>query len=275
LEEWLLKETAALVDAWAPKTKDELRVYLVQGLQDPRISIQKLLVRHFLTNALWPDRFRRPMLAELKHAVRCNLELAAGRRLHEMDLNAFAAVWRSALEPLPRRGASMLEVACGSANDYRFWAAYGLAPHLDYTGIDLNSRNIENARELFPEVRFDVGNVFELVDGGVTFDYVYVSDLFEHLSFRAIEVAVEQVSSVARRAVIVNFFEVLDGLVDHVYRRVPARRYYWHTLSLPKMTRLFERRARRVRALRMVDYLSLEAGFSPYHAGRATLLALM
>jgi len=275
VEKWLREETAALVDAWAPKGKDELRVYLVQGLQDPRISIQKILVRHFLTNALWPDRFRRPMLAELKHAVRCNLELSAGRRPRELDLNAFAAVWRSALEPLPRRKASMLEVACGSANDYRFWAAYGLAPHLEYTGIDLNARNIENAREMFPDVRFEVGNVFELVAGGGTFDYVYVSDLFEHLSFQAIEVAVEQVSSVARRAVIVNFFEVFDGLGHHVYRRVPSRRYYWHTLSLPKMAHLFERRARHVRTLPMVDYLSREAGFSPYHARRAMLLALM
>ena len=53
---------------------------------------------------------------------------------------------------------SVLEAACGSANDYRFIEAFGLARLLDYTGFDLCEKNIFNAKQLFPMAQFNVDN---------------------------------------------------------------------------------------------------------------------
>jgi hypothetical protein len=61
---------------------------------------------------------------------------------------------------------SVLEPACGSANHYRFLVRCGIARFLDYAGFDLCAKNLENARALFPEVRFGVGNVFAITEPG-------------------------------------------------------------------------------------------------------------
>ncbi len=87
-------------------------------------------------------------------------ELAGGQaRPHEPSLNTFRDLWNQALaqeafmrhtSPVGPPSLSVLEPACGSANDYRFLDAYGLARLVDYTGFDLCAKNIENARALFP-----------------------------------------------------------------------------------------------------------------------------
>src|SRR5215217_8268476 len=97
MDDWLVDESASLVNAWGYKTKEELRVYLVRGFQDPRISIQKILMRHFFAQVLWPGQLKDLILAELKHAIRLNLRLAAGFPLSEVELSRFGKVWNSAL----------------------------------------------------------------------------------------------------------------------------------------------------------------------------------
>lgn len=274
MEARLERETDALLAAWRSKSKADLRDGLVSGLQDPRLSLQRVLMRHFFTNELWPGRFEDLMVAELAHVCRLNLEYATGRSPSEPALNRFGRIWRAALDPIPAGRLSVLEIACGSANDYRCLDSYGLARHLDYTGLDLNRQNIANACEMFPDARFEQGNVFELGADGERFDYVFVADLFEHLSFHAIGVAVERVCAVATKSVVINFFRMCDA-VEHQYRAVPERQYYWHTLSMTEMTRLFARHAMHVDVVRMADHVGPDFDFAAHYEHRATFFVAM
>ena len=123
----------------------------------------------------------------------------------------------------------MLEPACGSANDYRFLHAYGLARLVRYTGFDLCAKNIENARALFPDVSFAVGNVFEIAAPDKAFDLCFVHDLFEHLSLEGMQAAVKEVCRVTRQGLCVGFFN-MDEIRDHQVR--PVDDYHWNRLSM-------------------------------------------
>src|ERR1019366_10798263 len=127
-------------------------------------------------------------------------------KFHQPSLETFRKLWAKALKAEksdrdarrgPRNSAhtsfpqpstinyqplSVFEPACGSANDYRFLHAYGLARLVSYMGFDLCAKNIENARALFPGISFAVGNVFEIAAPDKAFDLCFVHDLFEHLS---------------------------------------------------------------------------------------------
>jgi SAM-dependent methyltransferase len=131
---------------------------------------------------------------------------------------------------------SVLEPACGSANDYRFLHAYGLARLVDYTGFDLCARNIENACALFPGVSFKVGNVFEIAAPDKAFDFCFVHDLFEHLSPKGLQAAVKEVCRVTRQGLCIGFFN-MDEIRDHQVR--PVEEYHWNLLSLARMRELF------------------------------------
>jgi len=135
-----------------------------------------------------------------------------------------------------RRPISVLEPACGSANDYRFLEAYGIAPLVDYYGFDLCPRNIENARALFPGVRFDTGNVFAIAAPDKSFDLCFVHDLFEHLSLAGMETAVKEICRVTRQGICAGFFN-MDEVPAHQVR--PLRDYHWNTLSMARLKELF------------------------------------
>jgi SAM-dependent methyltransferase len=77
----------------------------------------------------------------------------------------------------PQPGMKVLDVACGPGS---------LFPHLsetDYTGIDLNARSIEHARELYgTRGRFVAGDVTQGLPGEAgSFDLIVVSALLHHL----------------------------------------------------------------------------------------------
>ncbi len=136
-------------------------------------------------------------------------------------LNTFADLWARLLgnikppptscentnvSPAMTVSPGLLEVACGSANDFRFLQSYGIARLVDYTGFDLCAKNIENARTLFPHVRFDVGNVFEINAPDKAFGLCLVHDLFEHLSISGLAQAIKEVCRVTREGICVGFF---------------------------------------------------------------------
>lgn len=152
---------------------------------------------------------------------------------------------------------SLVEPACGSANDYRFVHSYGLARLLDYTGFDLCQTNIENARVLFPGVRFETGNVFEISAPPKAFDLCVVHDLFEHLSLSGLEQAVREVCRVTRRGICVGFFQ-MDEIPEHIVR--PRDDYYWNLLSLPRMRELFASEGFYGQAIHIGSFLSHHAG---------------
>jgi ubiquinone/menaquinone biosynthesis C-methylase UbiE len=153
-------------------------------------------------------------------------------------LHTFQNLWHRflAAEAAPSPPFSAVEPACGSANDYRFLHFYGIARFFDYTGLDLCSKNIENARVLFPEIRFEQGNVFEISAQDNAFDLSFVHDLFEHLSIEGLHAALKELCRVTRRAICVNFFQ-MDEIPEHVIR--PTDEYHWNLLSMDQIKKLF------------------------------------
>lgn len=151
-------------------------------------------------------------------------------------LDTFARLWFERLSPLPPAGLSVLEPACGSANDARFLDRFGLLQLFDYTGFDLCPANVANARRLCPRGRFLEANLFELPFADRSFDFAFVHDLFEHLSPRALPVAVHELCRVVRQGLCVHFFH-MDEIPET--RVQPLGPYHWNLLSLEQTWNLF------------------------------------
>ncbi len=147
----------------------------------------------------------------------------------------FEALWRSALGEAGAAGPSrpgVLELACGSANDYRFWDRYGLADWIDYQGIDVCHDNIANARRRFPDVAFDTGDACRLALPDRSFDVVAVFDLYEHLSEEAMLEALTETSRVAGDELWLSLFNAAH-VAEHLIQ--PADDYHWNLLSIPRL----------------------------------------
>ena len=164
----------------------------------------------------------------------------------------FQLLWRKLLAGRRPERISVLEPACGSANDYRFIAAFGLGRLIDYTGFDLCEKNILNAKVLFPRARFSVGNAFEIDAPDKAFDFSFVHDLFEHLSIAGLHTAVAEICRVTRKGICASFFNMAE-LDKHVVR--PVDEYHWNTLSMARVRDLFARRATAVRVLHIGTFL--------------------
>jgi ubiquinone/menaquinone biosynthesis C-methylase UbiE len=165
----------------------------------------------------------------------------------------------------------VLEPACGSANDYRYLEACGIARLIDYTGFDLCEKNIANARTLFPQVRFKVENVFEIAAPDQSFDLTFVHDLLEHFSIAGLERAVAELCRVTRHGLCVNFFQI-EEMPDHIVR--PIDDYHINTLSLAKTEELFSRHGFLVQPLHIGSYLRHRIGCRETHNPHAyTFLA--
>ena len=216
-------------------------------------------------------------------------------KLHQSSLETFRKLWCKALRAecpvhkpggcqresaqtsLPQTPAlnsqplSVLEPACGSANDYRFLHAYGLARLVSYTGFDLCAKNIANARALFPDVRFAVGNVFEIAAPDKAYDLCFVHDLFEHLSLEGLRAAVTEVCRVARRGLCVGFFN-MDEIRDHQMGSVED--YHWNQLSMGRMKALFAECGFAARVVHIGTFLRQQIGCEHTHNPHAYTFVL-
>ena len=197
--------------------------------------------------------------------------------LDPQSLETFRFLWNAALAPgdrgqtLSPQPLTVLEPACGSANDYRYLDAYGLARFLDYTGLDICAKNIDNASKQFPQVRFELGNVFEIAAPDQAFDLCFVHDLFEHLSLEGLKVAVREVCRVSRLGLCIGFFN-LDEIPEHLVR--PFEEYHWNTLSLSRIKQLFSSHGFTVRALNVSAFLRQYFGAAETHNPNACTLIL-
>jgi ubiquinone/menaquinone biosynthesis C-methylase UbiE len=250
-EERLLRWT------WATQPADALDEYLVVGWQNPRINLQSILIRHSLIRRIFGEvpgdaelmQGELAFAVELNEALRLEAErtntrvkaffnprrLAKIRKVAEVIADReleYRDRWRAALAARTADRLRVLELACGSANDYRAFADFGVAPFLDYEGIDLNPKNIANARRRFPDVAFNVGSALDLPHADGAVDVVLASDLLEHLPLEAIDRVVAEASRVARSAVILSFFNMAE-IPEHEDRPVAA--YHWNRLSRAKM----------------------------------------
>jgi len=244
-----------LEQTWSRRNAEMLDRYLVSGYQNPRVNMQSVLVRHFLISKLFGPVHHQLVQDEIRFAVELNerlrcraLELgvtmgsfmdpvkhAAVQRVDEVIADRqmeFEDRWSAGLPARTAEPLRVLEFACGSANDYRAFVAYGLARHLDYTGIDLTAKNIENALRRFPGARFQVGDILNLPYAAGSFDFVIASDIFEHLAPHEMERALGEACRLARRGVALTFFN-MSSAPDHLVQR--RRAYHWNRLSAPRV----------------------------------------
>jgi hypothetical protein len=204
-------------------------------------------------------------------------ELAKHEACSDMLLETFAEIWRDTLAAelsIPGKSKegkeesgrqtrfSLIEPACGSANEYRFLHRYGIVPLFDYTGFDLCEKNIDNARRLFPEAHFEQGNVFEIGAANKTFDFAIVQDLFEHLSLAGLEQAVAEVCRITRKGICVGFFQ-MDEIGEHVVR--PVDDYHWNLLSMGRMKELFARHGFTTRVIHIGSFVTQQVGYVQTH----------
>jgi SAM-dependent methyltransferase len=186
-------------------------------------------------------------------------------------MSTFQAIWGEMLADERPQRISVLEPACGSANDYRFLEAFDIARLLDYTGFDLCEKNIDNAKQMFPAARFDVGNVLEIDAEDEAFDYCFIHDLFEHLSVEGLEAAIAEICRVTRKGICAGFFNMHGG-DEHIVEVVGD--YHWNTLSISKTKMLFERHGFTARVIHIDTFLRSEFGCGDTHNKNAYTLVI-
>ena len=277
----VLPEELRLRQAWTSYPPELLERYLVMGYQNPRANVQSALLRDAIVARLFGPGLEAVMDEEIAFANELNdtlREEAARRgvrmgsylnpwrqaRVLEVDRviadreHRFEDRWRELLAPRRAVPLRVLELACGSANDYRSWAAFGLAPHLAYTGLDITPANVANARARFPDVDFVVGSVLDLPFEDRSFDLVVASDIFEHLSVEGVERALEEAVRVTRDGLVLTFFNMGEGL-DH--EEHPARLYQWNRLSRPRIEARLREAFPSVEVVRVHRWLKRRYGF--------------
>jgi len=275
------REEAKLRGVWARTSPEVLDVYLVTGYQDPRLNAQSILARHTLVRALFGTRFEALMREELAHAV----ELNDAIRLRAKELGVpltstmnrerlaivgqvmevvadrapvFAGRWREALAAEQAPPLRVIEFACGSANDYRAFADYGIARFLRYTGIDLSQTNIANAKLRFPDVDFRVASILSLAEPDASVDYVIGFDILEHLSLQAMDTVLTTAIRMARRGLYFAFFR-MDEQAEHLQE--PRGQYHYNLLSAPAMRQHLRQHYAQVQVVHIASMLKEQYGF--------------
>jgi len=177
--------------------------------------------------------------------------------LPDCAASTFLGLFRQALAGVagaPGDRPAVIEPACGSANDYRYLDAFGIAAHIDYTGFDLCQKNIENALDMFPAVDFRAGNVLAIEAGERAFEICIVHDLFEHLSIEAMAKGIAEVCRVTGSSILAHFFQMHDE-PEHLVRT--HEDYHWNRLSLAKVAQLFQAEGfELVRAVSIADLVA-------------------
>lgn len=288
-------ERYLLERAWLHAKPENLQRYLVRSYQNPVINVQSILARHELIREIDGGTHDELMEDELRWAAEKHRELR--KRQHDLpvehgvdfreikrsgkwqaaydevmgDQDRFAAAWTEALRVQPSRPLLVIEAACGSANDYRYFDRYGLAPLLSYTGFDLTRANIANSRRMFPGVDFRVGDVQDIEAEDDSYDWAVAHDLLEHLSPSAFNRAIDELCRVTRRGVLISFFLMRDDPEHHVQ---PRRTYHVNELSKDRIQERFARHCSDIQWVHVRPMLAERYGFDDYYNWRAwTIIA--
>ena len=72
-------------------------------------------------------------------------------------------------------GAKVLDVGCASGGFYNIMRSF--EPHIEYTGIDISETAIELARQIYPDVRFQVTDGINIPFEDNTFDLVHCTSV--------------------------------------------------------------------------------------------------
>lgn len=94
----------------------------------------------------------------------------------------------------PRPGERVLDLGCAAGAISHFLSTLGCRT----VGVDAEPRAIERARELFPDLQFQLANVVRLPFEGASFDKAVAADLVEHLDDRTLAAMLSETRRVLR-----------------------------------------------------------------------------
>ncbi len=187
----------------------------------------------------------------------------------EPALSTFENLWNIVLHDRNAKSISVMEPACGSANDYRFIHSYGVSRFLGYTGFDICKKNIINAQRRFPSVNFVVDDILNLSSRNEPHDFLYAHDLFEHLSLDALDVAIAEVSRLTRKQACLSFFS-MDDIDRHIVK--PRGYYHCNTLSLTQVKNKLMKYAADIDVVHIDTFLKQNYRCDDYHNKNAYTL---
>lgn len=181
-------------------------------------------------------------------------------------LDTFVKSWQTLLADLPSERVDVLEIACGSGNDYATIQDIGLSGHITYAGFDISWKNIQNARARFPGVNFFEASILNsgLPDNGV--DYLFVHDLIGHLSPDGMEVALREIMRLVRKEAWIHCYNVIDA-DRHDVR--PLSPYFRTRISATKLTASLEQAGADVETVSISALLDRKFHFVPEYTGTA------
>ena len=187
----------------------------------------------------------------------------------ESGLHTFCTQWREVLQGRRADTIRLIEVGCGSANDFRFIHHCGLASFTQYMGIDVSTKAITNARRRFPDTDF---RVMSILDSGLpddSCDCLFAHDLLEHLSPQALERALTEAMRITQHELWLHLFNA-GGQDEHIVRRVD--RYHWNLLSVGRLSDVFERMGASVTVVSIPGMLARKFQLDTYHNPEATTM---
>ena len=292
---FLAQETENLIKQWESYNQELLADYLVQSFQDPRINPQSILARRHIADSIANRKFRDLADEELAWAFDANRILREYEKEHGVSVHNLSATkrelpenklyqtlyqelfderqkelraqWMKELAPYAdsTEKPTVLEAACGAANDYRFLEAYGFGRAIKYKGFDLNATNVATAQRRHPETTFVRGNILELDEADKSWDVMVIHDLFEHLHIDACHVAMKEAVRVTRNKIIISYFS-MDEIDDHQIK--PVKHYHRNILSREKTEQEWRDLGAQVQSTH-INSIASEYGFSEFHNRKA------
>ena len=191
--------------------------------------------------------------------------------LGESALDTFYGIWAAQLRAMPANPILVLEVACGSGNDFQAIRDCGIGPFIRYSGFDISSKNIENARRKFTDVDFFEASVLNSGLEDESFDYVFAHDVIGHLSGEGMERALREIMRIVREEAWIHCYNAVE-IPRHEIR--PFEQYFRNRISIPQFSSSLAALGASVRVIPLPDLLRRKFGFvQDYTATSATFIA--
>lgn len=191
--------------------------------------------------------------------------------LGESALDTFYGIWAAQLKGLTAGPIRVLEVACGSGNDFQAIRDCGIGAFIRYSGFDISSKNIENARRKFPEVDFFEASILNSGLENESFDYVFAHDVIGHLSGEGMDCALHEIMRIVREEAWIHCYNAVE-IPRHEIR--PFEQYFRNRISIPQFCASLTALGGSVRVIPLPDLLRRKFGFvQDYTATSATFIA--
>lgn len=144
----------------------------------------------------------------------------------------YRAFWRSLRFFRYVYGKDVLEIGCGGGFMVNAFGRLGA----NATGVDLSARSIEFARKSFPRSAFYCEPIGEFGRRGLRFDFIFSSEVFEHLA--GTQEVMDAIAAVSKPGTLVYV-----SAPDLSHPAVPADIREWPEISPPEHLQFFTRDA--------------------------------